>query len=66
LFEGLQLEEAANSLADHGRAGLKNNKCPRSTGGYGLDFVGCGRSGPDKSRTVPSLLETCFLTSVVI
>jgi len=50
-----KLEETANCLVGHGRAGLKKNKCPRSTGGYGLDVAGYGRSGPEKSWTVPSL-----------
>jgi len=37
---------------------LKKNKCPRSTGGYGLDAAGCGWSGPDKSWTMPSPTST--------
>jgi len=28
-----QISKTANCLAGHGRAGLKNNKCRRSTGG---------------------------------
>jgi len=50
-----KLEETANCLMGHGWASLKKNKCPRSTGGYGLDIVGYGWSGPEKSWTVPSL-----------
>jgi len=42
-----KIEEFANCLADHGRAGL--NKCPWSTGGYGLDVAVYGRSRPEKS-----------------
>jgi len=42
-----KLEESANCLAGHGRAGLKKNKCPRSMGVYGLDVAGFGRSGPE-------------------
>jgi len=51
-----KLVESANCLAGHGRAGLKKNKCPRSTGGYGRDVAGYGRSAPEKSWTVPSLI----------
>jgi len=51
-----KIEESANCLAGHGLAGLKKNKCPQSTGGYGLDVAGYGWSGPEKSWTVPSLL----------
>jgi len=40
-----KLEEPANCLAGHGRTDLKKNKFPRSTGGYGLDVAGYGRSG---------------------
>jgi len=53
-----KIEESANCLAGHGQAGLKKNKCPRSTGGYGLDIAGYGQSGPEKFWTVPSLLMT--------
>ena len=52
-----KLEETANCLAGHGRDGLKNNKCPRSTDGYGLDVAGYGWFGPEKSWTVPSLVQ---------
>jgi len=40
-----KIEEFANCLASHGWAGLKKNKFPWSTGGYGLDVVVYGRSG---------------------
>ena len=49
-----KMAESANYLAGHGRASLKKNKCPWSTGGYGLDVAGYGRSRPEKSWTVPS------------
>ena len=52
-----KIEEFPNCLAGHGRAGLTKSKCPRSTGGYGLDVAGYGRSGPEESWTVPSLLD---------
>ena len=50
-----EIEKSANFFAGHVRTGLKKNKCPRSTGGYGLDVAGYGRSGPEKSWNVPSL-----------
>jgi len=34
------MHKSATCLAGHGRVGLKINKCPRSTGGYGLDVSG--------------------------
>jgi len=51
-----KIEAFANCLAGHGRDGLKKNKCPWSTGSYGLDVAGYGRSGPEKSWTMPSLV----------
>jgi len=45
LPQGAKIEEFANCLASHGWAGLKKNKFPWSTGGYGLDVVVYGRSG---------------------
>ena len=37
--------KSANCVASHGWAGLKKNKCSRSTGSYGLDAADYGRSG---------------------
>ena len=54
----LPQEAKINCFVGHGRAGLKKNKYPRSTGGYGLDVAGYGRSGPEKSWTVLSLLSS--------
>jgi len=51
-----KIDKSANCLADHGWVGLKNNKCPWSTGGYGLDVAGYGWSGPEKYWTVPFLV----------
>jgi len=53
-----KIDKSVNCLAGHGWAGLKKNKCPRSTGGYGLDVVDNGRSRPEKSCTVPSLISS--------
>jgi len=44
-----KIDKSASCLARHGWVGLKMNKCPRSTGGYGLDVAGYGRSGSEKS-----------------
>jgi len=57
-----KIDKSANCLAGHGRAALKMNKCLRSTGGYGLDVVIYGQSGPEKSWTVPSLLTSLYIT----
>ena len=53
-----KIDKSANCLAGHGRAGLKMNKYPRSTGSYGLDVAGYGRLGLEKSWTVPCLVYT--------
>jgi len=37
-----KIDKSANCLAGHGWAGLKMNKYPWSTGGYGLDVAGYG------------------------
>ena len=50
-----KIDKSANCLADHGWDSLKKNKCPQSTGGYVLDVVGYGRSGPEKSWAMPSI-----------
>jgi len=51
-----KMDMSAHYLAGHGRAGLKkiNVLGPRAVNG--LDVASYGRSGPEKSWTVPSLI----------
>jgi len=51
-----KIEKTAKCLSGHGRAGLEkiNVVGPRAVNG--LNVAGYGRSGPEKSWTVPSLL----------
>jgi len=56
----IKTDKSANCSANHRRAGLKkiNVLGPRAVNG--LDDAGYGRSGPEKSWTVTSLLPICL------
>jgi len=58
-----KIDKSVNCLAGHGRASLKKIDVLGPLVVNGLDVASYGRSGPEKSWTVPSLLQTMATSS---